>query len=212
MEKLNRSVLEMGAHVERNVLDAAKAFMDRDAELAGRIAEADRLIDGMEMEIAEDCLKILALHQPVARDLRFIHSLGKIGGVLERIGDLAENLAHKGESLARKEMVAIPGEFHPMTELARTMLRDSIDSLVERNSAKAALVIKADLGVNQAKRDIRKAAEAAIQATPAVFPQWLTIVAASRNVERIGDMAANIAAEVVYSEEGRLARHGLDRE
>ncbi|MDR1536241.1 MAG: phosphate signaling complex protein PhoU [Planctomycetota bacterium] len=212
MEKLNRSVLEMSARVEQAVLDAARAFLNRDAELADQIIERDRRIDHQEMEIAEEGLKILALYQPVARDLRFIYSLGKISGILERIGDLAENLARKGKSLNRWAAVAIPEDFSPMAEQVRGMLKNGIDSLIERDPKKAAEVIKADREVNQAKRDIRKAAESALQAAPAAFPQWLIIVAASRNLERIGDLAANIAAEVVYCEEGRIARHGFDCE
>ncbi len=212
MEQLNRAALEMCAHVEQNVRDASRAFLERDLDLAKRVIESDPHIDRMEMELAENCLKTLALYQPVAGDLRFIFSLAKISGILERIGDLAENLARKGKSLARMEAVAIPPELADMAEQARVMLKDSIDSLVDRDTVKARAVIKADRLVNEGKRRVRKTGEAAIIANPPACPQWLVIIAASRNVERMADMAANIAAQVVYSVEGRIIRHGLDSE
>lgn len=212
MESLNRAALEMCAHVEQNVRDAAHAFLDRDMELAKRVIEADRFVDRMEMELSENCLKTLALYQPVAGDLRFIFSLSKISGILERIGDLAENLARKGRALSRQKPIAVPAEIADMAERARAMLKDGIDSLVDRDTARANAVIKADSEVNAAKRVIRKVAEKAIMQTPEACPQWLTVIAASRNIERMADMAVNIAAEVVYSVDGRVVRHHLDCE
>lgn len=210
MENLNRAALAICAHVEQNVRDAAQAFLDRDNELANRVIEADRFVDKMEAELAENCLKTLALYQPVAGDLRFIFSLAKISGILERIGDLAENLARKGRFLSRQEPVAIPPEIADMAARARVMLKDGIDSLVDRNIAKARAVIKADSAVNAGKRVVRKAAEKAIMLAPKTCPQWLTVIAASRNIERMADMAVNIAGEVIYTVDGRVVRHGFD--
>ena len=212
MENLNRAVLEMCAHVEQNVRDGTRAFLERDPELAKRVVDADRAVDAMETELAENCLKILALYQPVAGDLRFILSLAKISSILERIGDLAENLARKGKNLSRQEPVAVPPELSLMAERARAMLKDSIDSLVDRDPAKARAVVRADREVNIGKREVRKTGEAAIMEAPATCPQWLVIIAASRNIERMADMAVNIAAEVVYSVEGKAVRHGFDCE
>ena len=212
MENLNRAALEMCAHVEQSVRDAARAFLERDVELSRKVVEADRHIDAMETDLAENCLKTLALYQPVAGDLRFIFSLSKIAGILERIGDLSENLANKGRSLSRLEPVAIPEELTHMSDQARAMLKDSIDSLVDRDAAKAREVIRADAEVNEGKRLVRKVGEAAIQENPSFCAQWLVVISASRNLERIADMAANIAAEVVYSVEGKIIRHGFDCE
>lgn len=212
MEKLNRAALEICAHVEQNVRDAMSAFLERDVELARRVIDADRYVDKMEIDLAESCLKTLALYQPVAGDLRFIFSLAKISGILERIGDLSENLARKGRSLSRMDPVAAPPELLEMAEKARGMLKDSIDSLVDGDVAKAKAVIKSDNVVNLGKRKVRKIGEEAIMAEPRACPQWLAIIAASRNIERMADMAANIAAEVVYSVEGRMIRHGFDCE
>ena len=212
MDCLKRAALEMCAHVEQNVRDATRSFLDRDVELARRVVAADRHVDEMEMELAENCLKTLALHQPVAGDLRFIFSLAKISGILERMGDLAENLARKGKALSRLEPVAVPPELADMAGRARAMLKDSIDSLVDADAKKARAVIRADSAVNSGKRQVRKQAEKTIMEMPALCPQWLIIVAASRNVERMADMAANIAAEVAYSVEGKMIRHGFDSE
>lgn len=212
MEQLNRFALEMCAHVEQNFRDAARAFLEHDAGLARRVIAADAHVDGMEMELAENCLKLLALYQPVAGDLRFIFSLAKISGILERAGDLAENLARKAKALAEKPGPEIPPEFAEMAERARIMLKDSIDSLVDRDVEKARQVIQSDHLVNAGKRRVRKIAEAAIMTDPGACPAWLTVIAASRNVERVADMAANIAAEVVYSVEGKVIRHGFDAE
>lgn len=212
MENLNRAALEMCAHVEQNVRDATRAFLERDVEMARKVIEADRHIDRMEADLAENCLKTLALYQPVAGDLRFIFSLSKISGLLERTGDLAENLARKGKSLSRLEPIAIPREVADMAEQARIMLKDGIDSFVDRDVAKARAVIKADSAVNEGKRLVRKAGEAAIMEKPEFCPQWLIVIAASRNLERMADMAANIGAEVIYSVEGKMVRHGFDCE
>lgn len=212
MEKLNRAALEMCAHVEQNVRDAARAFLERDVELAEKVIAADPHVDRMETDLAENCLKTLALYQPVAGDLRFIFSLAKISGILERMGDLAENLARKGRSLSRMDAVAIPPELAEMAERARIMLKESIDSLVDRDPEKAKAVIRSDAEVNRRKRLVRIAGEEAILASPQDCRQWLVVIAASRNLERMADMAANIAAEVVYSVGGKMARHGFDCE
>ena len=212
MENLDRSALDMCAHVEQNVRDATRAFLERDAELAQEVIAADHLVDRMEIELAENCLKTLALHQPVAGDLRFIFSLSKIAGILERIGDMAENLACKAKSLSGMAPIAIPRELADMADQARAMLKDSIDSFIGRDAARARTVIGADAEVDRGKRLVRKAGEAGIAARPAFCPQWLAIIGASRNIERMADMAVNIAAEVVYSVEGKLVRHGIDSE
>ncbi len=213
MESLRRAALDMCVHVGQNVADATRALLERDPEFARKVIAADRVVDAMEAELSENCLKTLALYQPVAGDLRFIFSLAKISGILERAGDLAENLARKGKSLARvEEPIAFPPELAEMAEQTRAMLRLAMDSLLEGDTAKAREVIAADAQVNAGKRAVRKAAEAAILENPSSCPQWLVVVAASRNVERMADMAANIAAEVVYSVDGKMIRHGFDFE
>ena len=212
MVTLNRAALKMCALVEQNVGDAARAFLERDSELANKVIDAEHTINLMELELTDNCLKTLALYQPVAGDLRFIFSLSKIASILERIGDLAENLARKGKSLSGLEAVAVPPALSTMTEQARAMLKDSIDSLIDKDATKARAVIKADHEVDDGKRQLRKAGETAIMQNPAHCRQWLIVLAASRNLERTADMAAKIAAEVIYRVEGKMIHHGIDCE
>ena len=212
LEGLKRSILEQCALVETGVRTATAAFLGQDVEAAERVIENDRLVDGAEVEIEEECLKILALHQPVAANLRFVVTVVKINNFLERIGDLAENLSRKTRSLAKRLPISIPAEFSEMSGLAVDMLKNSIDAFINHDSAGAGRVIASDDEVDSHKRMVRRVAEAAVMETPSSFPQWLTVIAASRNLERIGDLAANIAEEVVYLTEGRIVRRCLEPE
>ena len=210
LDRLRHMILEQCAQVERNVSDAARAFLERDVELAKLVVAAERLVDKREIEIEDACLGLLALYQPVAADLRLVFATVKINGSLERIGDLAENLAKKAKSLARRPALAVPPEFGEMTAITREMLTACIDAFVALDSSKAAAVVSRDDEVDRRKRDIRKRAEAAIALDPASAGCWLSVVAASRNVERIADLAAAVAEEVVYTVEGRSLRHMMD--
>lgn len=210
LERLRRMILEQCAQVERNVGDAARAFLERDAELAERAMAAEKLVDRREIEIEDACLGVLALYQPVAADLRLVFATVKINGRLERIGDLAENLAKKARSLARQPALAMPRELAEMTDITREMLTACIDAFVSLDTVKAAAVVSRDDAVDERKRRIRKHAEAAIVADPAATHRWLSVIAASRNLERIADLAAAVAEEVVYTVEGRIVRHVMD--
>ena len=212
LDKLRRMIVEQCAQVEQNVRDAARAFLERDVELAERTIAADDLVDRRELEIEEACLALLALYQPVAADLRLVFSAVKINASLERIGDLAENLAKKGRNLAKKPSLPIPGEFSEMAVITREMLTACIDAFVASDSAKAAAVMDRDGEVDARKRMVRRHAEAAIIENPVDAPRWLSVIAASRNLERIADLAASIAEEVIYSVEGRAIRHRIDAE
>lgn len=212
LEALRRDALDMCAQVERNVGDAARAFLEVDPALAQSVIAADQRVNLMDLELDEECLKILALYHPVAGDLRFVFSLVKIVAMLERTSDLAENLARKARTLAKRSAVAVPQEFSRMAAAAGKMLNNSIEAFIRQDSGLAKDVINSDEEVNQYKRQIRKFAEKAIMADPESCPQWLAVIAAARNLERIGDMAANIAAEVVYSVDGKKIRHLSDVE
>lgn len=210
MELLNRNALRLCAHVERNVLNATRAFLERDIELGRKVILADQEIDKMEVELAENCLKTLALYQPVAGDLRLVLSFAKFSGMLERIGDLAVKLARKGQALAQMDSIVLPPELAKMATEARCMLQGSIDSLVNSDTTTAKAVIDADIEVNVRKQLVKQQAEKIIMAHPALCPQWLLVISAANILERMADLSTNIAAEVVYSVEGRMVRHGLD--
>jgi phosphate transport system protein len=207
MEQLKKHVLSLCALVEDQVETAVRSLVERDAELARSVERRDAEIDRREVEVEEECLKTLALYQPVAVDLRFVVSVLKMNNDLERIGDLAVNIARKAVSFAEKPPTEIPFDLTGMWENARAMLRDSIDSLVNRDAALANSVCARDDEVDQKKRQIRKKAEQWMVAQPQNVPALLALLAVSRSIERIADHATNIAEDVLYMIEGRIARH-----
>ncbi|HEX9933608.1 MAG TPA: phosphate signaling complex protein PhoU, partial [bacterium] len=150
IEKIKKSILTLGAVVEDRVQKAVRSIDDRDADLAQAVIDGDPEIDCMEVELEEDCLKILALHQPVAVDLRFIVSVVKINSELERIGDLAVNIGERSIFLASQKPSGIPFDFAGMSENAKRMLKNSLDALVNMDAAAAARVIDADDAIDAA--------------------------------------------------------------
>ncbi|MDD4267073.1 MAG: phosphate signaling complex protein PhoU [Pirellulales bacterium] len=208
MEDLKKQLLSLCALVEEQVEMAVRALVDHDAELAAAVDRRDAEIDHREVEVEEECLKALALYQPVAIDLRFVVAALKMNNDLERIGDLAVNIARKAKTLARHGSVEIPFDLCGMWEKSRLMLRDSIDALVNRDASLAHSVCARDDEVDRMKHDIRRQAEQLMVAEPARLRALLTLLAASRSLERIADHATNIAEDVIYMLEGRIIRHG----
>jgi phosphate transport system protein len=207
MEQLKKHVLSLCAMVEDQVETAIRSLMERDADLARSVEKRDSEIDRREVEVEEECLKTLALYQPVAIDLRFVVGVLKMNNDLERIGDLAVNIARKAVSFAEKPKAEIPFDLPGMWEDARAMLRDSIDALVNRDAALAHNVCARDDEVDRKKKQIRQKAEQWMVAQPQTIPSLLALLAASRSIERIADHATNIAEDVLYMVEGRIARH-----
>jgi len=209
IQKLKRKVLSLSAIVEQRVHQAVKAVEQRDAALAELVIDGDSQVDRAEVEVEEECLKILALHQPVAADLRLIVAVLKINNDLERIGDLAVNIARKAVAFASEQTVTeIPFDLAGMSEKTKAMLRDSLDSLVNLDAGLARRVCARDQEVNQQKRDIRLQVEELVRIHPDRATPLLKLQAASRNLERIADLATNIAEDVIYMVEGEIARHG----
>ncbi len=208
IERLKKDVLSLCAAVEEQVQMAVRALLDRDEEMARQVERRDLETDQHEVEIEEECLKTLALYQPVAGDLRFIVSALKINNDLERIGDMAVNIARKAISLAAMPPAEIPFDLAAMSEKAQAMLRDSLDAMVNQNAKLASSVCARDDEVDQMKREIRVKAEEMIRRDPSRLAALLNVLAVSRNLERIADHATNIAEDVVYLLEGRIIRHG----
>jgi phosphate transport system protein len=207
IDQLKKDLLSLCALVEEQTQVAVRALLSRDDELAHDAVYRDLEIDQREVEVEEECLKILALYQPVAADLRFIVAALKINNDLERIGDLAVNIAHKAITFACGPPMEIPFDLAGMWEKTQAMLRDSLDCLVNLDSALANAVCARDDEVDALKRAIRLKAEEMIRKNPERAPTLLTLVAASRNLERIADHASNIAEDVIYMVEGRIVRH-----
>ncbi len=207
IDNLKRKLLSLSAIIEDRVRQAVKSIEQRDAQLAEEVVRGDIEVDRAEVEIEDDCLKILALHQPVAVDLRFIVTVLKINNDLERIGDLAVNIARKAATLASQPPLMVPFDLPEMSERAQAMLRDSLDSLVNLDTSLALNVCARDDEVDQMKRDIRRQVEEMIRIKPEHITLLLKLLAASRNIERIADLATNIAEDVIYMVEGKIIRH-----
>ena len=206
-DNLKRKLLSLSAIIEEQVQRSVKSVEQRDARLAEEVIRGDIEVDQAEVEIEEDCLKILALYQPVAVDLRFIVAVLKINNDLERIGDLAVNIARKAATLASHSPLVVPFDLPEMSARARAMLRDSLDSLVNLDTSLARNVCARDDEVDQMKRDIRRQVEEMIRINPEHITLLLKLLAASRNIERIADLATNIAEDVIYMVEGKIIRH-----
>ena len=208
IERLKKDVLSLCALVEDQVQMALRAVLDHDEELAGEVEKRDLDIDQREIEVEEECMKTLALHQPVAVDLRLIIATLKINSDLERIGDMAVNIAHKARDLVSEPPVEVSFDLGAMWAKTQAMLRDSIDALVSMDVEQATAVCRRDDEVDRMKHDIRVEVESSIARHPERVRALLRMLAVARNLERIADLATNIAEDVVYLVEGRIIRHG----
>jgi len=207
LDRLKRRVLSLSALVEESLRKAVVALEDRDAVLARRIIESDYEIDQMEVEVEEDCLKLLALYQPVAIDLRFIIATIKINSDLERIGDLAVNIAERAEYLATHAAVDIPFDFAGMADKARAMVRRALDALVNMDARLARQVCAADDEVDAMNREMYDKVKDAMRKHPEWIDQLVHILSTSRHLERVADHATNISEDVIYMIEGEIVRH-----
>lgn len=211
IENLKREILALGARVETTVREATAAIVNRDEALAQRIIENDVLIDEKEVQVEEDCLKILALHQPVAIDLRFIIAVLKINSDLERVGDLAVNVAERAAFLAVVPPVVGANDYSPLLHAtarkAQEMLKKSIDALVNLSPSLAREVIMADDEVDAMNRRMYGVIQQAILARPDQTEALIHMLSASRHLERIADHATNVAEDVIYMVEGTIVRH-----
>jgi phosphate transport system protein len=211
LEGLERRLLLLAGQVEETFRRSIAALLERRVDLARRVVDGDRQIDLWEVEIEEECLKALALHQPVATDLRFIAACLKINNDLERIADLAVNIAERALSLSsRQENVAVPARFHDFMDSAARMLRESIDAFVRGDARLARAVCAKDEGIDQTNREIIADLLRLMHEDPRSIDQALELVSVSKNIERIADHATNIAEDVVYLVEGDIVRHRLE--
>jgi len=207
IENLKREILTLGAMAEQAVHQATSAIEDRDELLAHRVIENDATLDEMEVQVEEDCLKTLALHQPVAVDLRFIVAALKINSDLERVGDLAVNVAERAAFLATQSSVDLVVNFQAMADRAQQMLRKSLDSLVNLSADRAREVLRSDDEIDAMNRRTYQIVQEAIRAHPNQTEPLIHMLSAARHLERIADHATNIAEDVIYMIEGVIVRH-----
>jgi len=171
------------------------------------VINGDTEIDKLEVEIEEDCLKILALYQPVAIDLRFIVAVLKINNDLERVGDLAVSISERAENLTKREKIKFPSELQQMLDKSQNMLRLSLDSLVNLDAKTAQMVCNLDNEVDELNRIMYDKIKAEINNNPDDPTPYLMMLTISKVLERIGDQATNIAEDVIYMIEGKIVRH-----
>jgi len=205
--KLKKDLLSLCAIVEENVLNAVRALEERDEDLARKVIATDLEIDHMEVDLEEEGLKILALHQPVAIDLRFIVAVLKIDNSLERIGDLAVNIAEHAAFLAGQDTVEVPLDFYGMLDKTKEMLRKGLDALFNLDCELARDVCAADDEVDAMNREMYEQVLASMQRQPEHVHYLIHFLQASRHLERIADHATNIAEDVVYMVKGEIVRH-----
>ncbi len=207
LERLKKLIYSLSARVVESLELSVKSFQENDIELAQQVIGNDRLIDGLEVEVEEECLKALALYQPVAIDLRFIIAVMKMTNDLERIGDLAADIAKNGVAIHQAAKPKIPLDLHQMTYLVKTIVRKSLDALVEIDPYLAREVIKDDEGINAMKAEMKDEIIAALKQEPEHAESLITLLAVTHRLERIGDHATNIAEDVIYMVEAEIVRH-----
>jgi phosphate transport system protein len=207
LEALNKDVLLMGGSVESAVARAVRALLDRDVDEARSVIEGDREVNLLELRIDEECLKILALHQPAARDLRFVTGVMKIINDQERVGDLAVNIAERALVVASLPPREVPPSLVEMAERVRAMLTGALDALVRQDPRRANEVLKMDGPVDELLKGLFADMERDLREDPELVPWGLQVLSASKNLERIADHASNIAEDVVYMVEGTILRH-----
>ena len=207
IENLKKRILSLGAMVEEQVNLAIKALEKKDQEIAKNIIKVDRKIDEIEVEIEEECLKILALHQPVAVDLRFITAVIKINNDLERIGDEAVNIAERVIYLGTRPPLNVSFDYSEMSEKTIKMLKDSLDALVFLDIDLAYRVRLEDDEVDALDREFFEKVKQIIPDNSERVGSLIHIFSISHHLERIADHATNIAEDVIYLIEGVIQRH-----
>lgn len=207
LEVMKTRILDMGGLVEAAVNKSLSALIDRREGLAREVIDGDDEIDEFEVQVEVECQKMMALHQPVASDLRFLITVLKVNNDLERVGDLAVNIAERSLYLTEHPALPMPEELVRQAECARGMLRDALDALVHQNTALARSVRERDDEVDDLNRLMFRKMEAAMRADVQSIEGRLNLLSCSRNLERVADLATNIAEDVVFLVEGRVIRH-----
>lgn len=210
LDWLKKELLELSALVEENVVKSIQSLKNRDEKLAREVINSDDVVDHSEVALEEQCLKILALHQPVAGDLRFIISALKINNELERVADLAVNIAERSLVIMRQKIIDAPFDYTHMAKKSRAMLTHAIDSLIKMDTALAQEVCQADDEVDELNRDVYTQVYRLIKEQPDNVEILINYVSVSRHLERIADYATNIAEDVIYLVDGKIIRHQPD--
>ncbi|HJT77150.1 MAG TPA: phosphate signaling complex protein PhoU [Gemmataceae bacterium] len=207
LEGLQRALLGMAALVEEAIRKATRALQERDAGLAREVIDGDSAIDEEENRVGEECLKMLALHQPVAGDLRRVAAVLMISTDLERMGDLAEDIAERANHLAGLPPVPLDDKLQRMTDLTTLMVRQALDTFVHLDPRRARVVCRLDDEIDRYNDELIDDLTAAMRAAADRVEPGLSLFSAVRHLERIADHATNVAEDVIYLVEGEIVRH-----
>ncbi|MBZ5725899.1 MAG: phosphate signaling complex protein PhoU [Acidobacteriia bacterium] len=207
LEELNQKLLQMGGLVESAIHRSVRSLVEQDRDLAEQVIRDEPQINRMEMEIDGLVTRLLALRQPVARDLRFLTSVLKINTDLERIGDLAQHIAERSLSLMHHPLVKPMVDIPKMASLVQAMLLKCLDAFVHEDAALARSVLISDDEVDALRDAVYGDLLETMQRDPGVVPAAVDLIFVARNLERIGDHATNIAEDVVFLVKGIDVRH-----
>jgi len=209
LEALKQTLLAMGALVEDQIRRVMRALIDRDDVLAQSVIERDREVNAYDVEIDEKCVELLALHQPTAGDLRFITTAMKIVTDLERIGDQAVNIAQRVRELNLEPQLKPYIDLPRMAELAQTMVKESLDAFVARDTDLARRVCAEDAPVDALNHQIFRELLTFMMEDAKTIPRAIRLILISRFLERVADHATNIAEMVIFMVDSKMVRHTL---
>ena len=209
IDSLNTELLNISSMVEEMIDKATQALAHRRYDLADEVVKSDEYVDQHEVHVEEECLKMLALHQPVAVDLRRIATVMKVNNDLERIADLAVSIAQRAQAMDDFPAFPIPQKLPGMVVLATEMVRGAMNAFVNMDTTAARRIIAMDKSVDQDNREIIAELQTLMQKRPEAVPAAVHCFSAVRHIERIADHATNIAEDVIYLAEGDIVRHRL---
>ena len=207
LDHIKKELLAIGVMVEIALNNAIESLVKRYPKLAEEVKNGDSQIDQKENQIEEECLKVLALHHPVATDLRFIISVLKVNNDLERMGDLAANIAERSIYLATHEPLRTVLNFNRMVDGVREMVRKSLDALIRTDTNLARLVLTMDDEIDDLNREMYTKLQNIMREDPESVDRAVHTLSVSRYLERIADLSTNIAEDVVFMVEGESIRH-----
>ncbi len=211
LEQIKEKVLKLGSLVETMVENAVMSLVDRDSRLARETIVSDDRSDHLEVEIDDACVRMLALHQPAAGDLRFITTAMKVRNDLERMADQAVNISQRALELNEEPQLKPYIDIPIMSQLAQKMLRECLDAFVRKDVGLARQVIEADNKVDALKNQVFRELLTFMMGDPTTIPRAIRLLLVSRHLERIADHATNIAEMVVFLVEGKNIRHAMQQ-
>ncbi|MFI5370580.1 MAG: phosphate signaling complex protein PhoU [Candidatus Eisenbacteria bacterium] len=207
LDELKRHLLRMGGASEAIVQKSVEALKRRDLALAEEVFADDKHIDRLEIDIEERCVSLLALRQPMAVDLRFITAALKISNDLERVGDHAVNIAGSAKRLSGQPQLKPLVDIPRLADLASDMLREALDAFVRRDAATARKLVRRDDAVDDLNRQVFRELLTFMIEDPATITRAMELILVGRNLERVADLATNVAEEVVFVSEARIIKH-----